>query len=73
MIRVSYGSHPSYGYHTSKVIFNITGQIHKFSLTPKIWCYRLAYCSQNIRSGLKFLYAIIRSYVQCWMYIIVYT
>jgi len=42
-------------YHTGKVIFNLTGLIHKFSIKPKIRGYRLAYCCQNIRTGLKFL------------------
>jgi len=39
-----------YGYDAGKVIFYLTGQIHKFSLKPKIGCYRQAYCRQNIRT-----------------------
>jgi len=50
-------------------IFNIQGQIHTFSINPKIGCYRLAYYRQNIRIRLKFLYAITRTYLQCLIYI----
>jgi len=58
-----------YGYHAGKVVFNLTGRMHKFALKPKIGCYRLAYCCENIRTGLNILNAIIRSYLQCLIYI----
>jgi len=44
-----------YGYHTGKVIFNRTGQIHTFSIKLKSAVIVLAYCRQNIRTGLKFI------------------
>jgi len=47
----------------------LINQIHKFSIKSKIGRYWLAYCRQNIRTGLRFLYGIIRSYLQFFIYI----
>jgi len=49
----------SYGYHKSKVIYNLTNKYLYFQSSLKSGVYRPAYCRQNIRTGLKFLYAII--------------